>query len=246
MRNIFYDLKHGTEALNYGRDRIADSVVRYALKTGKEQINILDIGAGSGYDLINCSRLLAEHGIKSSLYAIEGYEPNVKTLKEKGITVESADIENGSFQYKDKLFDIIIMNQCLEHTKEVFHIFAEISRVLKPNGICITGVPNLASLHNRLLLLAGRQPSSIRMYGPHVRGITKKDFIDFAEKGGYFKCIDFFGSNFYPFPPKLSNSLSRHLPSLSVSIFFVMKRTGKNGIFSDILDDVFFETPYKK
>lgn len=246
MKNLFYEMKHGTEKLNYGRDRIADAVVRYAKKRGKDSLSLLDIGAGSGYDLQGCAEVLRENGFECELSAIEGYAPNVETLKEKNISVMPIDIECESFGYADRQFDVILMNQCLEHTKEIFHIFAEISRVLKPGGICIIGVPNLASLHNRLLMLAGRQPTSIRMYGPHVRGITKKDFITFAEKGGYFKCVEFFGSNFYPFPPAVSTKLSRVLPGMSVSIFFVLKRSGKKGVFSDILDDVFFETPYKK
>ena len=246
MQNILYKLKHGTEALNYGREKITDSIVRYACRSKKQTFSVLDIGAGSGDDLLNCRKALNSCGRDCRLYAIECYEPNVKILKEKGITVRSVDIEADSFGYADRQFDMIIMNQCLEHTKEVFHIFGEISRTLRTNGICIVGVPNLASLHNRLLLLAGKQPSSIRMYGPHVRGICRDDFIEFAEKGGYFRCVDFFGSNFYPFPASVSERLCRLFPDQSVSIFFVLKRTNKKGSFSDILDDVFFETPYKK
>lgn len=84
------------------------------------------------------------------------------------------------------------------------------------------------------------------MFGPHVRGITRRDFISFIEKGGYFKCRSFYGSNFYPFGSGISKLLSRLFPGASVSIFFVIQRTGKRGVFSDILDDVFFETPYKR
>ena len=246
MKNIFYQMKHGTELLNYGRDRIMDSVLRYAGARKAKRLSILDIGAGSGDDLLGCAKALAGHGVESELCAIEGYAPNVQKLKERQITVVPLDIENDRFQYDDKQFDVVIMNLCLEHTKEVFHIFGEISRVLKPNGICIIGVPNLASLHNRLLLCLGKQPTSIRMFGPHVRGICKDDFIEFAEKNGYFRCVEFYGSNFYPFPPKISTVLSKYFPSLSVSIFFVLKRTNKKGSFSDILEETFFETPYKK
>ena len=53
----------------------------------------------------------------------------------------------------------MIANQILEHTKEVFWIWHEIARVLAPQGQLILGVPNLASAHNRLLLLLGRQPT---------------------------------------------------------------------------------------
>ena len=117
--------------------------------------------------------------------------------------------------------------------------------MLKPHGICIVGVPNLASLHNRLLLLFGFHPTSIRMFGPHVRGITKRDFILFAEKGGYFKCKKAYGSNFYPFPPFIAKILSKIFPGGSVSLFFILERTKKEGVFSSILEEVFFEIPYR-
>lgn len=138
------------------------------------------------------------------------------------------------------------MNQLLEHTKEIFWIFGEISRVLKPKGMCIVGVPNLASFHNRLFLCGGRQPTSIRMLGPHVRGITKKDFIDFIETDGFFKVTGFKGSNFYPFPCTIAKVLSKLFPSAAVSIFFQIQRTEREGNFLEVLDTRFFETPWWK
>lgn len=140
--------------------------------------------------------------------------------------------------------DFIIMNQILEHTKEIFWIFGEVSRVLKRGGGCIVGVPNLASLHNRIALLIGRQPTSIRALGPHVRGFTRKDFVKFIETDGYFKAEYFAGSNFYPFPRQVSRILARIFPNLAVSVFWGIRRTGKEGCFIHILDSRFYETPY--
>lgn len=34
----------------------------------------------------------------------------------------------------------------------------EVKRILKPNGLLILSVPNIAALHRRLLLLAGKSP----------------------------------------------------------------------------------------
>ena len=65
MRNIFYDLKHGTEVLNYGRDRIADSVVQYAVKTGKKQINILEKERNKFNDLFRASTSVSEKNLAS-------------------------------------------------------------------------------------------------------------------------------------------------------------------------------------
>lgn len=181
---------------------------------------------------------------KLELWALESYPPNVEKLEKRGIHVKCFNIEKERFPFNDESIDFIIMNQILEHTKEVFWIFSEISRILKKSGGCIVGVPNLASLHNRIALMFGKQPTSIRTLGPHVRGFTKKDFINFIETDGYFKVEYFAGSNFYPFSPIISNVLTKIFPTHAVSIFWGIRRTEKKGCFIHVLDDRFYETPY--
>jgi SAM-dependent methyltransferase len=143
----------------------------------------------------------------------------------------------------DDYFDIIIINQVLEHTKELFFICSEISRVLKKQGILIIGVPNLAAFHNRILLLFGYQPVCIRLMGPHVRGFTASNLNDFISTGNYFIVKEIKGSNFYPIPPKISKILSKFFPQLSTSIFLLIERTSKEGLFIEVLKDN-FETNY--
>ena len=75
-------------------------------------------------------------------------------------------------------------------------------------------------------------------------GFTKKDFIDFVETDGYFKVECFAGSNFYPFPPKVSHVLASLFPSQAVSIFWGIRRTEKGDCFIKVLDSRFYETPY--
>lgn len=53
--NIFYKLKHGTEYLNYGRDIVVKYCERHITASVDNTVfRILDLGAGSGTDLINC------------------------------------------------------------------------------------------------------------------------------------------------------------------------------------------------
>ena len=106
------------------------------------------------------------------------------------------------------------------------------------------GIPNLASLHNRIILLFGEQPTSIEMLSAHVRGITKPSFTRFITADGYFHLIDVKGSNFYPFPPCISRVLSKLFPTLSTALFLLIQRTNKEGNFTDVLKSRFFETPY--
>jgi len=100
-------------------------------------------------------------------------------------------------------------------------------------GLVIVGVPNLASLHNRIMLLLGEQPSCIEVLSSHVRGFTAPSFKRFIETDGYFNVLETRGSNFYPFPSSVSKYLSKLFPTLSVGIFFLIKRKNKNGKFFD-------------
>jgi SAM-dependent methyltransferase len=244
LRQLLLKLKAGTEDLNYGRSVLANYVLEIA--SNKNHLRILDIGLGSAKDLINIRQrcLAAYPRLKLDLFGLECYPPNVEISRKAGIEVSSINIESQKFPFADGYFDVVLSNQTLEHTKEVYWIFSEVSRVLKPHGYVLTGVPNLASLHNRVALLFGVQPTSIQVLGPHVRGFTAPGFIEFVETDGYFVNEAVKGSNFYPFPRSISPLLSRIMPRMSVGIFFKTKRTDKPGLFIDVLKSRFFETPF--
>lgn len=118
--------------------------------------------------------------------------------------------------------------------------------MFKTGGCLIIGVPNLASLHNRFLLLLGRQPTCIRALGPHVRGYTYSDFKRLIETDRFFKMEDVKGANYYPFSPKIAKKIAMLFPMSSVSIIMKIRRTNKRGTFSDVLDTRFFETNFYK
>jgi len=227
--------------LNYGRIHILDWCNSYFHNYPTDTIQILDIGCGSGNDLKNLARTTS-HQIK--LFGIEIRDQNIEDCKELGITIFPIDIERTEIPLDNLMLDIVIINQVLEHTKEIFFIFSEISRVLKPGGHVIVGVPNLASLHNRLLLLFGQQPTNIEVLGPHVRGFTIGSLKEFIESDGFFKVIDIKGSNFYGLPLPLSKYLSNLFPGSSASLFFLAERTEKRGQFIEVLKTRHFETNY--
>ncbi len=179
---------------------------------------VMDIGAGHGDDLLIARSVRPE----AQLIGVEPYTPYVKELEGKGITVKSLNIEKDRFPFGENELDVIMANQILEHTKEVFWILDQISRVLKIGGHLLIGVPNLAALHNRILLAMGRQPSPLKNNSAHLRGFTKGDMLRLLESGfpGGYKLRDFGGSNFYPFPPLLARPLAAALPTMAWGIFF--------------------------
>jgi SAM-dependent methyltransferase len=243
VRKWFAGLKAEYTALNYGRDLIARWCGAYIRGLDSAPVNVLDIGCGPyAADLQNVKRAAPQHDI--ALYGVEYFPPNARAAAEKGVRVFIANIERDPIPAADEFFDVVIANQIVEHAKDLFWIFAEVSRVLKKGGLLVVGVPNLASLHNRILLLLGEQPSSIELLGPHVRGFTAPALRRFIEADGYFKVLRVGGSNFYPFPPPLSTALSRAFPTLSVGLFVAAQRQDKPGSFIHVLDTRFYETAY--
>ena len=209
-------------SLNYGRHHI-----KAFLETCLPFETVLDIGAGKGDDLMLASQVGQQNTCLK--FSIESNDENVRILKAKGIQVYVKNIERDTFPFEDGSIDVVIANQILEHTKELFWIFHEITRILPCGGKLIIGVPNLASLHNRVLLLLGQQPTPIQTNSAHIRGFTKGDILKFVDScfpGGY-ELKAFGGSNFYPFPQVIARPLARIFPIMAWGIF-VMFEKGRN------------------
>lgn len=165
------------KSLNYGRH-----LIRQFLADSAPYDHVLDLGAGHGSDLNIAQKVCPT----STLSAVEIFAPYAQDLRGKGFDVYPLNIERDVLPFEDKSLDVVIANQVLEHTKEIFWIFHEVTRVLKIGGRFIIGVPNLASLHNRLLLVSGHQPSPIKNASAHIRGFTKKRFVAFCK--GMLSC----------------------------------------------------------
>ncbi|MBE7437099.1 MAG: class I SAM-dependent methyltransferase [Spirochaetales bacterium] len=261
LRRFFKSLKSGTEYLNYGRPLISDWAAQ-ALQnrlwdlfaTTKPsrgyRLSVLDLGCGHGTDLLNIRNELSRREALGQtpmpftleLHGIENHAPYARECRKAGIVVRSLDIEKD--RLGRSLFDVIVANQVLEHTKEIFWICAEVVRLLRPGGRFLVGVPNLASLHNRLLLLCGQQPTAQLSLSAHVRSFTRRDLQAFGEAGGFLKMKRYAGSNFYPFPPAVARPLARFFPSLAWGLFMEFERTHVNGDFLSILKTIELETPY--
>jgi SAM-dependent methyltransferase len=207
--------------LNYGRHILRD------LTRNIHVARVLDVGGGLGADLAT----IRSQAPDAELHAIESNVHYANALRQTGIHVRHADLETTPLAYPDRFFDLIIANQILEHVKQLYWVFHEISRTLKIGGHLYVGVPNLASLHNRMLLLAGRQPTCIKSASAHVRGFTKRDLLNFISAcwPGGFELVAFRGSNFYPFPRSVAKPLSRIFPSAAVSIFFLFRKAAYYG-----------------
>lgn len=212
------------EFLNYilnFEDNFYNSYIEY---------DIVDIGAGFGRDLEICQDIFNNDYKKYLInyHAIENNNTCINYLINNKIKnqVHRLNIEKDKFPFYDSQIDLFISNQVLEHTKEIFWILHETTRCLKVGGHLIIGVPNIVSLHNRILSVIGKHPTQFKSYSAHVRPFSKEDMINFMEvcfPGGY-KLVKFAGSQFYPFPPCISKILCKLLPNMAFSIFFMFKK----------------------
>lgn len=225
-------------SLNYGRDAIAEFLAQISPKG-----TVIDLGAGPGTDLLGARETEPD----ARLVAIESEPTLVELLKKRGIETHAIDIERDTLPLQNEEADVVIANQILEHTKDIFWIMHEVTRVLKVGGSLIVGVPNLASLHNRVLLALGRQPSVIKTDSAHVRGFTKHDLVNFYDTcypNGY-RLESIRGANFYPLPASLAKPMARLMPTLAwgLTLRFVKTRPYKGG-FLHRLDSARFETNF--
>lgn len=224
----------------YGRELIVNSASKYLEKV--KEATIVDIAAGSGTDLINIKK--SNPKCKLHLYGLEAYEPNIKILEQKKVSTFTVNIEKDRLPFEDASVDIIVANQILEHCKELWWIYSEVSRVLKPNGVFLVGVPNLASLHCRLMLLIGKQPPCMETHGPHLRGFTFSDLKYFSEDGGYFEVEKYRGSGFYSIIPGTAKIFAKLFPNSAVNMSLALTRTDKAGTFIENLETCRYETNF--
>ncbi len=183
---------------------------------------LLDVGCWDGRLSERCGAALGA----GRMLGIEVYEEPAVEAESRGLEVARVDLETGRFPWEDGSVDVVVCNQVLEHLKDIWLPMTEIHRVLRPGGHALLSVPNLASLHNRVLLALGRQPTSIRVFGPHVRGYAFGEFCDLVERGGAYEVEQRRSVGFYPLPARWSRPFSSLWPSAGHTTMVLARKTG--------------------
>ncbi len=214
---------------NYGRHHLNNFVAKNASRI----VDVLDIGAGKGEDLEIVKREIPDCRIVACEWNME----NCKKIESLGAKAFQCDLERDNLPFEDSKFDLIIADQIFEHLKDIFWVSHEVSRTLTVGGFLYIAVPNLASFHNRVLLLFGHQPTCNYSVGPHVRGYTVADLEKFFSSGPnkVWELVSVKGANFYPFPKPFSTVLARLFPKAAVGSVLVFKKVSSyNGHFLDL------------
>jgi SAM-dependent methyltransferase len=206
------------------RAAIAQGLDRVTLPRPAGARRLLDVGCWEGDATL-------EYGARvgaAQLDGIEVFPEPAATARARGITVSELDLERAAWPYADATFDVVVCNQVLEHLKNIWLPLHEMARVTAAGGTLAVSVPNLASAHNRLLLLLGRQPTSIRIVGPHVRGYALHDFINLLERDGLWRVRRVVGVGFPPIPVNIAAPLARWWPSASHTPVLWCERTARS------------------
>ena len=205
-------------------DRTIVGLLERIRREGPPPRALLDVGCWDGSATERHARALG-----CPAFGIEFFEARAREAEARGVTVARLDLESAAFPWPDGSMDVVVSNQVFEHLKNVWQPMAEIHRVLKPRGWALLSVPNLASFHNRVMLALGWQPTSIRTFGPHVRGFTRREFERFVRFRDGFAITKSLGVGFHPFPMPWSRPLAGLWPGGSHTLVVVARKTAGTG-----------------
>lgn len=139
--------------------------------------SILDIGCANG-DLL---KKIKKTQPTAEIFGTDVCEEAIifckKCFPEVANNFSVQNIDQG-LNFNNNSFDAVVMIATLEHVLDPLFAFKEIKRILKPGGILILEVPNIAFIKYRLDLLFGIRPRTSWGYGwdgGHLNYFTRKD-----------------------------------------------------------------------
>ncbi len=183
--------------------------------------HVLDLGSGAGNDCFVARAIVGETGKVTGLDFTEAMLAkaieNAKKLGYSNVEFVKGDIEE--MPLPDNTYDVIVSNCVLNLVPDKNKAFAQILRVLKPNGhFCVSDV-----------VLKGNLPESLRkdaeMYAGCVSGAVDMDvYLDIIRKQG-FKNVTLHKQKEISIPVEV---LEKYLSKEEILNF----RNGETGIFS--------------
>jgi SAM-dependent methyltransferase len=147
-----------------------DNQGHYLVKPGQK---VLDIGCGS------CISLLEVRNLGGEAWGIET-DPNVRAIADHfGLTVHIGSIHDNPFPGEE--FDLIVLNQVIEHVPDPIALLKLVRGRLRPNGRVILGFPNSGSLNR---MISGRK--WLNWHIPyHLHHYNKNSFALIVKQAGY-------------------------------------------------------------
>lgn len=135
---------------------------------------ILDAGSGDGWFLLS---------MKRAGWDAHGCEPSPRAAAFQRDALGLDTVTGGVFtaQYPGESFDAVTMWSVLEHVEDPAAMLRELSRIMKPGGTLIAGVPNFNSVERSLF-----GPKWFSLMVPfHLYHFTPRTMKSLLEKTGF-------------------------------------------------------------
>jgi len=215
---------------------LAEAVADYIrVRDGQtRQFALLDVGVGSGRSM----HYIEAEGVadRINFYGLDNSTHRLNSVyRPEQWRLTQANVEK-KMPYESALFDIVLCEQVLEHLVNPAAVIDEISRVLRPDGLLILGVPifPLGISHFRRLLVgvSGRWLGFSHSHLQSFDSITIKSLVcahnHFKIKKSYgFRIISggvFSTLEDYLWWYRFNRWLGRTVPSLCAEIQIVAQR----------------------
>jgi methionine biosynthesis protein MetW len=143
-------------------------------------VRVLDVGCGTG-----SVTLIANRDRGNAIHGIEPDPQRAAVARSRGLIVHTGYLDEAFLSDNDP-FDVAVAADVLEHTSAPAEVLQLMVRAIKPNGIILISVPNVAHWSVRLNLLMGRfdyEPVGI-MDATHLRWFTCKTIRSLIEFNG--------------------------------------------------------------
>ena len=215
MTSAYYEHYWTPSGYNPRRETTPPSLRRVFARYVERDARCLDVGCGDGG---TAGVWLRDNG--AAYIGVDVAQHAVDLARERGLDARKID-DAGTLPFETEEFDVAVCIEVLEHLFAPEAAAAEICRVLRPSGLLIATVPNLAFWRRRVDLLFGRwNPAGDDLdaakpwRSPHVRFFTRRH-LEALLRGTGFSNVNVSGVTDAPFFAHFPvvNRMSRGTPT---------------------------------
>lgn len=158
----------------------ATDLIEWAASAINQRSPVLDVGCGRGY--------LAEAASNCEIHGLEPDKERAQDARKSCERVYEQDIDSFLDDHQQKaVFDAVVCIDLLEHLVSPESTLAKMRTILKPQGILVTAIPNVAHISSRIRVAKGewRYADEGLLDRTHLRFYTYYTAIELVRSSGY-------------------------------------------------------------
>lgn len=117
-------------------DHLVEDVIGRDTNEGMIEGRCLDVGCGSGHQLVSFSRYYDPSGLDQFRKAEQVFDKIGRDAD-----IRTCNLETDRYPWKDNTFDIVFSKSVIEHLENTEHFLEEIRRILRPGGLLLLMTP---------------------------------------------------------------------------------------------------------